>query len=232
MNQYAQYNLVEATRQFMYKVYGWMAAGLALTAATSLYVFNNPSLFNYLFRGSIIPFVLMGAQLLLVFALAGLITRMSFATAVSIFIAYAILTGLTLSSIFYVYRLEAIVLAFSITTVMFTAMALYGYFTKADLTAAGSVAQMAVWGILIAMLVNIFMKSAGLDYIISLIGVGIFTVLIAYDNQKLKQIGQTFYAGGDIEQKASLLGALTLYLDFINLFLFLLRLLGGNKRND
>lgn len=233
MNQQTtQYSLQASLRTFFYKVYGWMAVGLALTAGTAFYVSSNVQLFQYLFKNSLTPWLLIGAQLALVIALAGFINRMNMAVAGTVFALYSVLNGVTLSSIFFVYSLKAIFLSFGITSAMFVVMALYGYLTDTDLSGVGSYAQMALWGIIIAMVVNIFMRSSGLDYIVSLIGVGIFTILIAYDSQKLKQIGASFYDNGDIADKAALLGALTLYLDFINLFLFLLRIFGGNRRSE
>lgn len=233
MNQYTtHYGLQASLRTFFYKVYGWMAIGLALTAGTAFYVSSNLQLFNYLFKTTLTPWLLIAAQFGLVIALSGFINRMNMATAGTVFALYSVLNGMTLSSIFFVYRLEAIVLSFGITAAMFVVMALYGYLTNADLSGVGSFAQMALWGVIIAMLVNIFMRSSGLDYIVSLIGVGIFTLLIAYDSQKIKQIGTSFYDQGDIADKAALMGALTLYLDFINLFLFLLRIFGGNRRSE
>jgi uncharacterized protein len=146
-----------------------------------------------------------------------------------VFLGYSFLTGITLSSIFAVYTMASIYLAFGVASGMFLSMALYGYFAKDDLTGVGSFARMALFGIIIAMVLNIFMKSSQLDYIISLFGVGIFTLLAAYDTQKIKQLGYMLLGQGDDEHRAALVGALTLYLDFINLFLFLLRLLGRSR---
>lgn len=127
--------------------------------------------------------------------------------------------------------MQSIYVAFAITSGMFGAMALYGYMTKDDLTSIGSIARMGLFGIIIAMLINFFIGSAQMDYIISLIGVGVFTLLAAYDSQKIKQLGHMMLGQGEMEHKVALLGALTLYLDFINLFLFLLRLF-GQRRED
>lgn len=228
---YTGYPLTESIRSFMYKVYGWMAAGLTLTAATAYVIFSNDAVFRYIFNNSIVLILLFIAQLALVVSLSTLVQRMSTGTAALTFIAYAILNGVTLSSIFFVYSLPSIYLAFGVAAGMFAVMALYGYFAQEDLTTIGSIARMGLFGLIIAMLVNIFLKSTQLEYIISLVGVGVFTILVAYDNQKLKQLGYAMLGQGQETSKVALLGALTLYLDFINLFLYLLRLF-GKKRDE
>ncbi len=225
------YSMSGSIADFMYKVYGWMAAGLAITAGTAYALFQSPSMFKTIFGNPILFFGLIIAQFALVIALSGFVMRMSLSTAIASFIGYSVLTGLTLSSIFYVYTAASIYLAFGIAAGTFAAMALYGYFTKDDLTGVGSIARMGLFGIIIAMLVNFFMKSAQVDYVISLIGVGVFTLLTAYDSQKIKQMGYALIGQGEIAHKVALLGALTMYLDFINLFLFLLRLLGKPRQD-
>lgn len=231
MNYYTQYPATESIRNFLYKVYGWMATGLALTAGTAYYVFSNQSLFQYLFGHPFILILLIIGQFAAVIALSAFVQRLDLPTAIGIFLGYSLLTGITLSSVFLLYRIEAIYLSFGITSAMFATMALYGYFTKSDLTSVGSIARMGLFGIIIAMLVNMFLRSAEFDYIISLIGVGIFTLLIAYDSQKIKQLGHMLLGQGEMLDKVALLGALTLYLDFINLFLFLLRIIGGRRED-
>jgi uncharacterized protein len=228
---YSGYPVMQSARDFMYKVYGWMACGLALTGGTAYYVYSNEAIFKYIFSSPLIVIGLFIAQIALVISLISMVGRMSTTTAALVFIGYSLLTGLTFSSIFYVYQIESIYLAFSIAAAMFAVMALYGYFTKQDLTSVGSLATMGLIGLIIAMLINFFIGSAQMDYIISLIGVGVFTLLAAYDNQKIKQMGQMLLGQGEMVNKAALIGALTLYLDFINLFLFLLRLF-GRRRED
>lgn len=223
------YPLTGSLTNFMYKVFGWMAVGLTLTGGTAYYVFHSPKIFGALFKSPVLLFGLLMAQVALVIALSALITRMSMTTAAIIFITYSILTGVTLSSIFFVYTQSSIYLAFGIAAATFAAMALYGYLTKDDLTGIGSLARMGLIGIIIAMLINFFVGSAMADYIISLIGVGVFTLLIAYDSQKIKELGYQLVSHGQMVNKVALLGALTLYLDFINLFLFLLRVLGKHR---
>lgn len=228
---YAGYTASGSVSQFMYKVYGWMAAGLALTAGTAYYIFSNPVLFHKIFASSWTVFFLMAAQFAAVIALSGFITHMSLMTAAATFLGYSFLTGITFSSIFMVYTMHSIYLAFGVAAGMFGMMALYGYVTKDDLTGVGSIARMGLFGIIIAMVVNIFLGSAQMDYVISLVGVAVFTLLSAYDVQKIKQLGTVLLGHGEMANKVALVGALTLYLDFINLFLFLLRLF-GQRRND
>lgn len=226
---YSGYSLAESVKSFMYKVYGWMAVGLTLTAVTAYYVFSNTSLFHYIFKNPAIAITLMVLQIGAVVALSVFVQRMNMATAGMIFVGYSILTGVTLSSIFMTYQISSIYLAFGVAAGTFLTMAVYGYLTKDDLTGVGSVARMGLFGIIIAMIINIFTRSSQFDYVISLIGVGIFTLLTAYDSQKIKQLGYQLLGQGEMEQKVALLGALTLYLDFINLFLFLLRVLGKQR---
>lgn len=228
-NKSDNYSLSGSISSFMYKVYGWMAAGLGLTAATAYYVYSNTALFNAIFTNSLVMIGLFIAQLAIVIALAGFIMRMNTTTAIVSFIGYSILTGVVLSSIFYVYTSSSIYLAFGVAAGMFSAMAIYGYITRDDLTGIGSIARMGLFGIIIALVINIFVKSASADYIISLIAVGIFTLLTAYDSQKIKQLGYSMIGQGEMVNKVAILGALTLYLDFINLFLFLLRVMGKGK---
>lgn len=228
---YTEYSATDSIANFMYKVYGWMAAGLTLTAVTAYYIFSNPTLFNKIFSSPLIFIGLLVGQIALVASLSAFIVRMATSTAIAVFLGYSVLTGVTLSSIFFVYKIESIYLAFGVAGGMFGAMALYGYVTKDDLTGVGSLARMGLFGIIIALLVNMFLGSVQMDYIISLIAVAVFTLLIAYDSQKIKQIGHVLIDQGEMVDKAALLGALTFYLDFINLFLFLLRLLGQRRKD-
>jgi FtsH-binding integral membrane protein len=223
------YSMAGSIAEFMYKVYGWMAAGLALTAGTAYLVFSTPSLYQPIFSNWILIFGLFLAQVVLVVALSGFVMRMSLQTAIAVFLGYSILSGVTLSSIFFVYTASSIYLAFAVAAATFGTMALYGYFTKDDLTGVGSIARMGLYGVIIALIINWFMQSAQVDYVISLIGVGVFTLLTAYDSQKIKQMGYMMIGQGELMHKVALLGALTLYLDFINLFLMLLRLFGNRR---
>jgi uncharacterized protein len=217
-------------KNLMYKVYGLMAFALTITAAVAYYIAHQPVLMQKLLSNSWLVFGLFVLQLLLVIILSAAILRLSFAVAVSIFIAYAILMGITFSSIFIMYNIYSIYTVFFVTAGMFAAMALYGYFTKTDLTNVGKYSIMILFGLIIGFLVNMFLKNGAVDYILSLVGVVVFTLLTAYDVQKIKQMGNFLTGQGENENKIAVLGALTLYLDFINLFLMLLRIFG--RRNQ
>lgn len=214
---------------YMHKVYGWMAAGLAITTATAYSVFSNPVIFLFLLESRLVFFGVFIAQFALVIALSAFLHKMSYATAIVMFVAYSMLIGLTLSTIFFVYEISSIYMVFGITTGMFGTMALYGYLTKADLTGFGSIMIMGLVGLLIGSLVNMFMQSSDFQFFLSFLGILIFTGLVAYDVQRIKFLGLQLMEQGELENKIALLGALTLYLDFINLFLFLLRFLGKRK---
>nr|WP_235958325.1 MULTISPECIES: Bax inhibitor-1/YccA family protein [Flammeovirga] len=211
----------------MTKVYGWMSGGLAITAATSMFIANS---YDTMMMVANMRWILIIAQLGLVFALSGAINRMSSATATILFLAYSALTGATLSSIFYVYDLNAIVSTFFVTAGTFVAMSVYGMTTKKDLSSMGSLLMMALLGLIITSIVNIFIASSTLYWLISGVGVLIFVGLIAYDTQKLKEMSHAIL-DGESAKKMVILGALSLYLDFINLFLFLLRFFGGSSRD-
>jgi FtsH-binding integral membrane protein len=155
--------------------------------------------------------------------------RLSYTALIAIFLAYSFITGLSLSVIFLIYSTATIAKVFLITAGLFATMAVIGYTTKTDLTKLGSILMMAVIGIVIASVVNWFMKSDTMDYVISCVGVLVFTGLIAYDTQKVKRIGAGVEFGTATAGKLAVMGALSLYLDFINLFLFLLRIFGGRK---
>ncbi|MBP2845024.1 Bax inhibitor-1/YccA family protein [Dickeya oryzae] len=215
---------------YMAQVYGWMTCGLLLTAFVSWYAANTPAVLQLVFSSKITFYGLVIAQLGLVFVLSGMVHRLSGGVATTLFMLYSALTGLTLSSIFIVYSGESIASTFVITAGMFGAMSLYGYVTRRDLTGLGSMLFMALIGILLATLVNFWLKSEGLQLAITYIGVLVFVGLTAYDTQKLKNIGEELSVDDkDNFRKYSIMGALTLYLDFINLFLMLLRLFGSRR---
>ena len=210
----------------MRKVYTWMTLALLITGVTAFGVASSPTLFMSLSK---MMWGLIIAELALVFILSGAINRLSLGTATLMFIGYSVLNGAMLSSIFLVYEPMVIAKVFFITAGTFGAMAVYGYTTKKDLTSMGKILFMALIGLIIATVVNMFLKSPGFDYILSYIGVAIFIGLTAWDSQKIKEMLQTQYDMSEGAQKLALLGALTLYLDFINLFLYLLRIFGNNK---
>ena len=214
---------------FMYKVYGWMCAALAVTAATAWYVATSTTFFNTVM---VHPFMLFGifiAQLGLVVILSGMIEKMNYPTAVVLFMIYAISLGVTMSLVFRAYTLPSLASTFIVTSGMFGGMALYGYFTKSDLTQVRNIGTMIVWGMILSMLVNMYFQSMWFDYIISMVGVVIFSLLTAADTQKIKALQGQLSVEGDMKNKIAILGALTLYLDFINLFLFLLRFTGSRR---
>jgi uncharacterized protein len=216
-------------QRFMVRVYNWMTAGLGITGFMAYYIANSPTMLNIVFGNPIVPIVLIIAQIGLVFWLASRVMQMSASKATGVFMLYAGLTGVTLSSIFIVYTAASITSTFLITAGTFGAMSLYGYTTKKDLTSWGSFLFMGLIGIIIASVVNMFMESEMMHAIISYAGVLIFVGLTAYDTQKIKEMNILGNEGTDEDTKEAIQGALTLYLDFINLFLMLLRLLGNRE---
>jgi FtsH-binding integral membrane protein len=216
----------ERERAFIRAAYGWMFGGLLLTAAAAAWVVMSPAMQNLLFRTPALMFGLIIVELVLVGVLSFRITKMSPAAAASIFLVYSLLNGLTLSTVAFVYTGASIFQAFAVAGGMFGAMSIYGLVTKRDLTGWGSFFFMGLIGIVLASVVNIFMKSDGLSFVISVIGVVVFVGLTAYDTQKLKTYAQV---EGPQSTNFAVIGALALYLDFINLFLMLLRLFGSRR---
>ena len=217
----------EGLRAHMLRVYNYMTTGLALTGIIAYLVAGTPALANAIL-GTPLFWVLIIAQLGVVFYLGARIHKMSFASAQTVFWLYAGLNGLTFAIYFQIYTGESIARVFFITAAMFAFMSLYGYTTKRDLTRLGSFLSMGVFGILIAMVVNIFLQSPMIYFAVSVIGVIVFTGLTAYDTQKIKNM---YYEGDSSENagKKAIMGALTLYLDFILLFVMLLRLMGNQR---
>lgn len=221
-------------KTFLSGVFMWMFLALGLTAGTAYMFASTPSLISMLINpetGSmnITGWIVMLAPLGLVLWMSAGFRRMSATTMVLVFVLFSILLGASLSFIFLAYTGASIAKTFVITSGMFGAMALLGYTTKTDLTKFGSIMFMGLIGIIIASVVNMFMQSPMMDYIISFIGVLVFTGLTAYDVQKLKRIGAGVESDTEDTRKLTIMGALTLYLDFINLFLFLLRFFGNRK---
>ncbi|KAB2891694.1 MAG: Bax inhibitor-1/YccA family protein [Desulfobulbaceae bacterium] len=219
----------EASSVFLAKVFNWMAMGLGLTGIIAYFTAGTG--LAQAIVASPLFMVLIFAELGLVFYLSARIDKIQASTAAGLFIGYSALNGLTLSTVFLAYTSSSIAGTFFITAGMFGAMALYGLVTKRDLSGLGSFLFMGLIGLIIASVVNIFLKNSGLDWIISLVGVGIFTGLTAYDVQKIKRMGEEgiLEQGEAAVKKGSILGALALYLDFINLFLMLLRFFGGSR---
>ena len=214
----------------MRKVYVWMTLALVLTGITAYGVASSPSLMMTIFQTPAIMWGLIIAELAIVIAISAAINRLSLTTATLLFVLYSVLNGATFSLIFAVYTMSSIANVFFITAGTFGVMAAYGYFTKRDLSSWGKLLLMALIGLIIATLVNVFLvKSSGFDLILSYAGVLIFVGLTAYDTQKIKQMLAMQTDMGEGAQKVALLGALSLYLDFINLFLYLLRIFGRRE---
>jgi FtsH-binding integral membrane protein len=216
---------------FVRSVYNWMGIGLALTGFMAFYVSSSPTMIHLIFGNPIIFFILILAELGMVFAISGMVNRMSAGTATSLFVIYSALNGVTLSFIFLAYTRTSIFNTFFICAGTFIGCSIYGWATKKDLTSWGGFLMMGLIGIIIASLVNIFIQSSAMSIIISYIGVFIFVGLTAYDTQKIKNMALTQPAGLDnaVVRKGAILGALSLYLDFINLFLMLLRIFGQTR---
>jgi len=214
---------------YMTKVYNWMALALFVTGIVAYITATTPQMINSIISSKLLFYGLILGELGLVIYLTAAIRKMSQTTAIASFLIYSVLNGLTMSVIFLVYTTSSISTTFFVTAGTFAAMSFYGYTTKKDLTSIGNMAFMALIGIIIASIVNFFLKSEMMYWIITYLGVAIFVGLTAYDTQKLKEIGSRGFSDQENMEKMSVLGALTLYLDFINLFLFLLRILGDRK---
>jgi len=216
----------ERERTFIRSVYGWMFGGLLLTAAAALWVVSSPAMQQLIFGNRAMPWVLFFVELGLVMFLSMRITKLSAGAAASTFLAFSLLNGLTLSVIFFVYTQGQIFQAFATAAGMFGAMSVYGMVTKRDLTSWGSFFFMGLIGIVICSVINIFLHSSALAFAVSFIGVFVFLGLTAYDTQTLKG----YATSPQLRENLAVFGALRLYLDFINLFLMLLRLFGGGNR--
>lgn len=214
---------------YLTKVYNWMAIALLITGLISYFTAGSEQLIQLVFGNRFLFFGLIIGELLLVGYISARIQKLTISTAISLFMLYAVLNGLTLAFVFMAYTSASITSTFLITAGTFGAMSLYGYFTKKDLTKIGNIAFMALIGIIIASVVNIFMKSPLIYWAVTYLGVLIFVGLTAYDTQKLKRIATEGFQNEESMEKSAILGALTLYLDFINLFLFLLRIFGDRK---
>lgn len=218
--------IVAAQNEYLSKIYTWMLGGLLTTAVTA-YLFTTNGWFTF-FAGNMI-WVLFIAQFGLVLGLSALINKISSFTATSLFFLYSIITGIFFSVILIFYTSVEIYTTFFITGGMFAALSAFGYFTKRDLSGLGRFAFMGLVGLLLAIVVNIFFQSSMLMFIVNVIGVIVFSALTAYDTQKLKEMYYLQFEGNEIAAKGAIIGALTLYLDFINLFLFILRFVGGGR---
>jgi len=216
--------------KFISKVYGWMSLALVVTGLIAYFISEIPGIMNVIATNQPLFFFLIIAEIGLVVWLSARITKMNVVTAISAFMVYSILNGITLSLIFLIYTSSSIALTFFVTAGTFAVMSAYGYFTKSDLTRIGKIFTMLLVGIIIASLVNIFMRSPAIYWLITYLGVAVFVGLIAYDTQKIKNYFLDIEGNDKLINKVAIIGALTLYLDFINLFLFLLRLFGGERK--
>ena len=229
---YSRDRELEASAAFpvlMQKTYLWMAMALAITGLTSYVVATNPTLMGLMFQYPNAIWLFFIAEIGLVIALSAAIEKLSLSVATLMFILYAVLNGVTFSTLFYVYTMGSLASTFFITAGTFGAMSAVGFFIKKDLSAMGKILLMALIGIIIATVVNIFVGSRGLDMIVSYLGVLVFVGLTAYDTQKIKKMFVMAPDASAHTQKYAVLAALTLYLDFINLFLYLLRIFGNRK---
>lgn len=230
MNQevyYVEQSEVES-RSFINKVYGWMFLALVITGIVAAYTVSSRPLLNLVFGGRFNFYGLILAEFGMVIYLTRAIAKMSTTAAMIAFIAYSVLNGLTMSSIFLLYTQASIATTFFVAGGTFGIMSLYGYFSKADLTSIGNLMFMGLVGVIIATILNIFLKSEGLYWIITYVGIAVFIGLTAYDTQKIKKMSM-MQMDGDVRSKAAIMGALSLYLDFINLFLLMLRLFGRRR---
>jgi uncharacterized protein len=217
-----------AQRTFMARVYGWMTLGLLATAFTALAIASSPAMIKTIFASGGF-WILIIAELAIAFSFQWAIRFVPVPLAAAMFIVYSVLTGATISIILLVYTLSSVAATFFIAAGMFAGVSAYGYLTKRNLDSIGSFLIMGLWGVVIASVVNIFLRSDGMSWLISFIGVIVFTGLAAYDTQKMKQAYAQGESGSAMNRKVALLGAFALYLDFINLFLFLLRFLGSRR---
>ena len=231
-NVYSRDRELEMSTAFpvlMRKVYLWMTMALAITGITAYYVAHNETLLMAIYTNQVLFWGLVIAEFGLVIGLSAAINKLSLTVATLMFVLYSLINGATMSFIFLAYTASSVTNVFFITAGIFAAMAAFGYFTKADLTSLGKILMMARIGVIIATIVNIFTKSEGLTVILNYVGVLVFVGLTAYDSQKIKRMLLMAPDAGESAQKLALLGALSLYLDFINLFLYLLRILGSRR---
>ncbi len=217
------------SRSFVSNVFSYMTLALVISGVAAYWFAASGNILALMQGSSILLWTIMLAPIGMVLVMSFAFNRLSFGALMGLFLAYSLVNGLSLSVIFLIYSMAAISKVFFITAGLFATMSIVGYTTKTDLTKLGSILMMAVIGIVIASLVNYFLESAAFDYLISCVGVLVFTGLVAYDTQKIKRIGAGVEYGTATAGKLALMGALSLYLDFINLFLFLLRVFGGRR---
>lgn len=228
-NPYSSYPTQLREVNFMARVYGWMAGALAVTAVSAYWVAHTPQAITFVAQHLML---LLLVQVGIVIALSALLPRLSFIAAFALFTLYSLSMGVTLSTLFLVYTASSLGFTFIVTAGTFGAMAIYGYVTKSDLTSLGNILLMGLIGLILSSLVNMFWQNQKFDIVLSGIGVLIFTLFVAYDAQRIKHLGQEMLSDRQAINKVALLGALVLYLDFVNLFLYLLRFLGKSRNNE
>lgn len=214
---------------FISKVYLWMSGGLFLSAAASFWLLSQPELLKAIVLNKVLFFGLIIAELALVIILSAALARLNAFAATSMFLVYSFLNGVTLTPIFLVYTGASIMTTFAVTAGTFLFFSFYGMTTKKDLTSVGSLAVMGLIGVIIASVVNIFLKSTAVMWVVTFVGIAVFLGLIAYDTQKLKSLHAAGVGNEETGKKLAIMGALALYLDFINLFLLLLRVFGRQR---
>jgi len=228
--RYASQDAIAGEQQrFMVRVYNWMGAGLALTGGMAWFTSTNETILNILVTNPMLFMVLFLVELGLVFYLAARVMNMSESQAMGVFFLYASLNGVTLAPLFLLYTSASLASTFLVTAGMFGAMSFYGYTTKKDLTSLGGFLFMGLIGIILASIVNIFMKSSAIYWVVTYAGILIFVGLTAYDTQKIKEMNILGNEGTEEDTKEAIRGALSLYLDFINLFIMLLRVMGDRR---
>ncbi len=221
-------NTLENAR-FIQRVYMWMCTGLVITSVVAYFISITPEAITLIFSNSLVFYGLLLAELGAVIYLSAMISKMRASTATFVFLGYSLLNGITFAAIFLAFTIASIGMTFAITAGMFGIMSLYGYITKTDLTTVGNIAFMGLIGIILASLANLFFQNSMTDSIITYLGIVIFVALTAYDTQKIKQYNIIGNEGTEEDHKESIMGALTLYLDFVNLFLKLLNLFGKRR---
>ena len=231
MEHYGIVNDTQAQRSFIQQVYLWMALALFTTGLVAFSVASSTTFVEMMAQSATLPFILLFAELGLVMVISGMINKISSMTAIALFFIYSVLNGLTFSSLFIYYTYSSIASVFFISAITFGAMCAYGYFTKRDLTSIGSLCFMGLIGVIVASIVNIFITNNVFTLIVSVIGILVFIGLTAFDTQKIKKMSWSITQGenAEIMTKGSIIGALTLYLDFVNLFLYTLRLFGKRR---
>jgi len=224
-----QVDVASEQARFMTKVYGWMTIALVITGLAAMYTVSSPQLLGIIFSHKYVFLGLIIGELILVSSLISIVHKIKAQTAILLFVLYSILNGVTLSSVFLIYTEGSIASTFYITAGTFGVMSFYGYTTKSDLTKWGNLLLMGLVGIIIASVINMFFYSETIYWATTYIGVLVFVGLTAYDTQKIKNLHNVSNGDTEVESKSAIMGALTLYLDFINLFLLLLRILGRRK---